>query len=135
VAINNDINWKNIMLAFWKSFIVGLGVGAVTWITALEAHGQEIPEAPADQYIEAQKQMKPTNCWPLMYTLEGIKAQGLNVLWQAKNQDDQWQNNQVLFAGPNNMWVLLEINDSMACVLGAGTNYILLDQLYKGDAS
>ena len=117
------------MIAFWKSFIVGLGVGAVTWITALEA--QEVPEVPADQYIEAQKQNKPVNCWPLMYTLEGVKAQGLNVLWQAKNQDDQWQNNQVLFAGPNNMWVLLEMNDSMACVLGAGTSFILLDQQYN----
>ena len=117
------------MIAFWKSFIVGLGVGAITWITALEA--QEVPEVPADQYIEAQKQNKPVNCWPLMYTLEGVKAQGLNVLWQAKNQDDQWQNNQVLFAGPNNMWVLLEMNDSMACVLGAGTSFILLDQQYN----
>lgn len=117
------------MLQFWKSFLLGLGVGVVTWITALEA--QEIPEIPSDQFIPAQKQMKPTNCWPLMYTLDGIKEQGMTVLWQAQNKDDQWQNNQVLFTSPDNSWVMLEMNDSMACVLGAGNQFFLLNQMYK----
>jgi len=120
------------MLQFWKSFFVGLGVGVVTWITALEA--QEIPEVPSDQFIPAQKQMKPTNCWPLMYTLDGIKSQGLNVLWQAKNKDDNFNNNQILFTNDANMWVLLEMNDEVACVLGSGDDFHLLDRRYnQGD--
>jgi len=117
------------MIAFWKSFIVGLGVGAVTWITALDA--QEIP---ADQFIEAVPQTKPVNCWPLVYTLEGIKSQKLNVLWQAKNKDDNFNNNQVLFTNDANMWVLLEMNNEIACVLGAGDDFHLLDKRYnQGD--
>ena len=120
------------MIVFWKSFIVGLGVGAVTWITALEA--QEIQEIPADQFIEAVPQTKPVNCWPLMYTLDGIKSQGLNVLWQAKNKDDNFNNNQILFTNDANMWVLLEMNDEIACVLGAGDDFHLLDKRYnQGD--
>lgn len=120
------------MTAFWKSFIVGLGVGAVTWITALEA--QEIQEIPADQFAEATPQTKPVNCWPLVYTLEGIKSQKLNVLWQAKNKDDNFNNNQVLFTNDANMWVLLEMNNEIACVLGAGDDFHLLDKRYnQGD--
>ena len=120
------------MYKFIKSFIVGLGVGAVTWITALEA--QEIQEIPADQFIEAVPQTKPVNCWPLVYTLEGIKSQKLNVLWQAKNKDDNFNNNQVLFTNDANMWVLLEMNNEIACVLGAGDDFHLLDKRYnQGD--
>ena len=120
------------MHKFIKGFIAGLGVGAVTWITALEA--QEIQEIPADQFIEAVPQTKPVNCWPLMYTLDGIKSQGLNVLWQAKNKDDNFNNNQILFTNDANMWVLLEMNDEIACVLGAGDDFHLLDKRYnQGD--
>jgi len=119
------------MLKLFRSILIGLGIGAVTWITALEARGQEIPEVPSDQYIPADKQMKPTNCWPVMYVLEGIQAQGLNVLWQAQNKDDQWQNNQVLFTDNTNNWVLLELNDTVACVLGSGDGFFLLNNVYK----
>jgi len=124
------------MIAFWKSFIVGLGVGciigATTWVVAVKA--QEIQEIPADQFLEATPQTKPVNCWPLVYTLEGIKSQGLNVLWQAKNKDDNFNNNQVLFTNDANVWVLLEMNEEIACVLGAGDDFHLLDKRYnQGD--
>jgi len=87
------------------------------------------------EYIEPMKQMKPANCWPLMYALEGIKDQKMNVLWQAQNLDDEWQNNIVLFTDDSNNWVILEMNEEVACVLGSGESFILLNNIYKGDKS
>jgi len=117
---------------FIKGFLAGRVVGATTWVVTVEA--QEIQETPADQFIEATPQSKPVNCWPLMYTLDGIKSQGLNVLWQAKNKDDGFNNNQILFTNDANMWVLLEMNDEVACVLGSGDDFHLLDKRYnQGD--
>jgi len=117
---------------FIKGFLAGCVVGATTWVVTVEA--QEIQETPADQFIEATPQSKPVNCWPLMYTLDGIKSQGLNVLWQAKNKDDGFNNNQILFTNDANMWVLLEMNDEVACVLGSGDDFHLLDRRYnQGD--
>jgi len=117
---------------FIKGFLAGCVVGATTWVVTVEA--QEIQETPADQFIEATPQSKPVNCWPLMYTLDGIKSQGLNVLWQAKNKDDGFNNNQILFTNDANMWVLLEMNDEVACVLGSGDDFHLLDKKYnQGD--
>jgi len=117
---------------FIKGFLAGCVVGATTWVVTVEA--QEIQETPADQFIEATPQSKPVNCWPLMYTLDGIKSQGLNVLWQAKNKDDGFNNNQILFTNDANMWVLLEMNDEVACVLGSGDDFHLLDKRYnQGD--
>ena len=95
----------------------------ITSLVVSASHAQE-------QIIEPQQQAKPVNCWPLMYTLEGVKEQGYNVLWQAQNKDDQWQNNQVLFTGTENKWVLLEMNENTACVLGSGDSFILLNNLY-----
>jgi len=120
------------MHKFIKGFLAGCVVGATTWVLSVEA--QEIQEIPSDQFIEATPQSKPVNCWPLMYTLDGIKSQGLNVLWQAKNQDDNVNNNQILFTNDANMWVLLEMNDEVACVLGSGDDFHLLDKRYnQGD--
>ena len=120
------------MRKFIKAFLAGCAVAATTCIVTLEA--QEIPEIPADQFLEATPQTKPVNCWPLVYTLEGIKSQGLNVLWQAKNKDDNFTNNQVLFTNDANVWVLLEMNEEIACVLGAGDDFHLLDKRYnQGD--
>jgi len=117
------------MHKFIKGFIAGCAIAATTCIVSLEA--QEIP---ADQFVEATPQTKPVNCWPLVYTLEGIKSQKLNVLWQAKNKDDNFNNNQVLFTNDANMWVLLEMNNEIACVLGAGDDFHLLDKRYnQGD--
>ena len=106
-------------------------VGVVVALIALHTgmgHAQQ-------EYIEPMKQMKPANCWPIMYALEGIKDQKMNVLWQAQNLDDEWQNNIVLFTGNNNEWVILEMNDEVACVLGSGDSFILLNNVYKGDPS
>jgi hypothetical protein len=114
------------MHTFIKWFLAGLLMSALA--CAILAEAQEIP---SDQYIEADKQVKPVNCWSLMYVLEGIKAQGLSVVWQAQNKDDEFQNNQVLFTNDSNMWVLLELNDTIACVLGAGDTFILLDSRYN----
>lgn len=91
----------------------------------------------AQQYIEPTQQHKPTNCFPLMYTLEGLADQKMNVLWQAKNTDDQWQNNIVLFThDETNQWVMLEMNEDFACVLGSGSKFFLLGNRYgKGDGA
>jgi len=101
-------------------FVIGVGLA-----------DDNLEKEESDQYIEADKQVKPVNCWSLMYVLEGIKAQGLNVVWQAQNKDDEFQNNQVLFTNDSNVWVLLELNDTIACVLGAGDSFILLDNRYN----
>ena len=120
------------MHKFIKGFIAGCAIAATTCIVSLEA--QETQEIPADQFVEATPQTKPVNCWPLVYTLEGIKSQKLNVLWQAKNKDDNFNNNQILFTNDANMWVLLEMNNEIACVLGAGDDFHLLDKRYnQGD--
>jgi hypothetical protein len=107
--------------------------GAVALLAILHTavgHAQE-------QFIEPQVQRKPVNCFPLMYTLEGLAEQEMNVLWQAKNTDDQWQNNIVLFThDETNAWVMLEINDDFACVLGSGSKFFLLGNRYgKGEGT
>ena len=119
------------MSLLWEEAMKKLITVFLLWAGVVFAQEEIAP----DQYIEAQPQQKPTNCWPLMYTLEGIKEQGLVVIWQAKNQDDQWKNNQVLFVGANNQWVLLEMNDVTACVLGSGAGYYLIDRAYGAGES
>jgi hypothetical protein len=117
---------------FFKWFLAGCAIVTTTCLVTPKA--QEIQEIPADQFLEATPQTKPVNCWPLVYTLEGIKTQGLNVLWQAQNKDGNYNNNQVLFTNDANNWVLLEMNDEIACLLGAGDDFYLLDNRYnQGD--
>jgi hypothetical protein len=107
--------------------------GAVVALILLHAsigHAQEIR-------LEPDKQHKPADCFPLMYTLDGLLEQELHVLWQSKNQNGGHGNNIVLFTHDvTSEWVMLEMNEEWACVLGSGNDFYLLGNRYgKGESS